>query len=91
MRRGIACARYAAEVVLRHHWSRASRLVFVVPGFALFAGYAVGRARRTNVLGQLAMAELRPFVPVPTPGRFRDVIRVSDDAAFTDLGVDVFW
>lgn len=26
------------------------------------------------------MAELRPFVPVPTPGRFKDAIRFSDDA-----------
>ena len=26
------------------------------------------------------MAELRPFVPVPTPGRFKDSIRFSDDA-----------
>lgn len=26
------------------------------------------------------MAELRPLVPVPTPGRFKDTIRFSDDA-----------
>lgn len=26
------------------------------------------------------MAELRPFVPVPTPGRFKDAIRFTDDA-----------
>ncbi|MCZ8206453.1 type II toxin-antitoxin system Phd/YefM family antitoxin [Gemmatimonas sp.] len=26
------------------------------------------------------MAELRPFVPVPTPGRFKEVIHFSDDA-----------
>ena len=26
------------------------------------------------------MAELRPFVPVPTPGRFKDAIQFSDDA-----------
>ena len=26
------------------------------------------------------MAELRPFVPVPTPGRFKGEIRFSDDA-----------
>jgi len=26
------------------------------------------------------MAELRPFVPVPTPGRFKDTIRFTDDA-----------
>ena len=26
------------------------------------------------------MAELRPFVPAPTPGRFKDEIRFSDDA-----------
>jgi hypothetical protein len=26
------------------------------------------------------MAELRPFVPVPTPGRFKSEIRFSDDA-----------
>ena len=26
------------------------------------------------------MAELRPFVPVPTPGRFKGDIRFSDDA-----------
>lgn len=26
------------------------------------------------------MAELRPFVPVPTPGRFKGAIRFSDDA-----------
>lgn len=26
------------------------------------------------------MAELRPFVPVPTPGRFKDSIRYCDDA-----------
>lgn len=26
------------------------------------------------------MAELRPFVPVPTPGRFKDTIRFDDDA-----------
>jgi prevent-host-death family protein len=26
------------------------------------------------------MAELRPFMPVPTPGRFKDTIRISDDA-----------
>jgi prevent-host-death family protein len=26
------------------------------------------------------MAELRPFVPVPTPGRFKDSIRFTDDA-----------
>ena len=26
------------------------------------------------------MAELRPFVPVPTPGRFKDAIRFADDA-----------
>jgi|GEM_PF-2811827 len=25
------------------------------------------------------MAELRPFVPVPTPGRFKDTIRFSHD------------
>ncbi len=30
------------------------------------------------------MAELRPFVPVPTPGRFKDAIRFSDDA-FTPI------
>lgn len=30
------------------------------------------------------MAELRPFVPVPTPGRFKDTIHFSDDA-FTPL------
>lgn len=35
------------------------------------------------------MAELRPFVPVPvpTPGRFKDVIRFSDDA-FAPLSDD---
>lgn len=27
-----------------------------------------------------SMAELRPFVPVPTPGRFKGAIRFSDDA-----------
>ena len=26
------------------------------------------------------MAELRPFVPLPTPGRFKGAIRFSDDA-----------
>ncbi len=26
------------------------------------------------------MAELRPFVPVPTPGRFKDTIHFTDDA-----------
>ena len=26
------------------------------------------------------MAELRPFAPVPTPGRFKGEIRFSDDA-----------
>jgi len=26
------------------------------------------------------MAELRPFVPAPTPGRFKGEIRFSDDA-----------
>lgn len=26
------------------------------------------------------MAELRPFVPVPTPGRFKGQIRIDDDA-----------
>jgi prevent-host-death family protein len=26
------------------------------------------------------MAELRPFVPVPTPGRFKGAIQFSDDA-----------
>lgn len=26
------------------------------------------------------MAELRPFVPVPTPGRFKGRIRIDDDA-----------
>lgn len=26
------------------------------------------------------MAELRPFLPVPTPGRFKDEIRFRDDA-----------
>ena len=26
------------------------------------------------------MAELRPFVPVPTPGRFKDAIHFTDDA-----------
>jgi hypothetical protein len=42
--------RDAAEAVLRHHWLRASRLVLVVLGFALFAGYTVGKdmARRDN-------------------------------------------
>jgi len=33
------------------------------------------------------MAELRPLVPVPTPGRFKDVIRFSDDA-FAPLSDD---
>ncbi|MFY7923598.1 MAG: type II toxin-antitoxin system Phd/YefM family antitoxin [Gemmatimonas sp.] len=33
------------------------------------------------------VAELRPFVPVPTPGRFKDVIRFSDDA-FVPLSDD---
>ena len=26
------------------------------------------------------MAELRPFVPAPTPGRFKGKIRIDDDA-----------
>ena len=26
------------------------------------------------------MAELRPFLPVPTPGRFKDAISFDDDA-----------
>ncbi len=30
------------------------------------------------------MAELSPFVPVPTPGRFKGAIHFSDDA-FTPL------
>lgn len=30
------------------------------------------------------MAELRPFVPVPTPGRFKGAIHFSEDA-FTPL------
>lgn len=35
--------RDAAEVVPRHRWTPASRLVLVVLGFALFAGYTVGK------------------------------------------------
>ena len=34
------------------------------------------------------MAELRPFVPVPTPGRFKDGIRFSDDAFAPIADVD---
>lgn len=33
------------------------------------------------------MAELRPFVPVPTPGRFKDAIQFTDDA-FAPLSSD---
>lgn len=40
---------------------------------------ASGEAYVISVNGH-PMAELRPFVPVPTPGRFRDEIRFSDDA-----------
>ena len=32
------------------------------------------------------MAELRPFVPVPTPGRYKDAIRFTEDA-FSPLSV----
>ena len=38
-----------------------------------------GEAYIISVNGK-PMAELRPFVPVPTPGRFRNEISFSDDA-----------
>ncbi len=38
------------------------------------------------------MAELRPFVPVPTPGRFKDAIHFTDDAfaPLADADVDTW-
>ncbi len=40
---------------------------------------ASGEAYVISVNGR-PMAELRPYVPVPTPGRFRDAITFDDDA-----------
>ncbi len=40
---------------------------------------ATGKGYVISVNGH-PMAELRPFVPVPTPGRFKGAIQFSDDA-----------
>jgi prevent-host-death family protein len=40
---------------------------------------ASGEAYVISVNGH-PMAELRPFSPVPTPGRYKDDIRFTDDA-----------
>jgi prevent-host-death family protein len=40
---------------------------------------ASGEAYVIRVNGQ-PLAELRPFFPVPTPGRYKDDIRFADDA-----------
>jgi prevent-host-death family protein len=40
---------------------------------------ATGEAYVISVNGR-PMAELRPFVPVPTPGRFKGQIRIAPDA-----------
>ena len=40
---------------------------------------ATGEAYVISVNGR-PMAELRPFLPVPTPGRFKDAISFDDDA-----------
>ena len=47
---------------------------------------ATGEAYVISVNGR-PMAELRPFLPVPTPGRFKETISF-DDAAFAPMSDD---